>query len=227
MKHRKQRPSMPRYHRRILSTPHGGVSRGLRCAGVSIFTLVGGILVNTPPVSAHGDTGVAAVSSAVQSSGTTVDFDVTLSNENDGDPADGATVTLAGVASGDSAQRVGPVALVGGGEPGHYRATVEFPSAGDWEMTVSALEPEATLKFRQSVLEIAGSSSSTTVGSEAASSTSVGTQPLDDAVETTVEVPYAGDGSSTGLGTYLLIGAAAAVVAGAATFYLRRNSSEG
>jgi hypothetical protein len=124
-------------------------------------------------------------------------FRVRLTYQNDGHPAEGATVTM--TASDGTGGVVGPLPMHAV-DVGEYEAAVAFPHAGTWTVSVVAEAPAATL---EQPLTIAAPPSTTTT-----SATKVQTDPIGDP----------GDDDGGGLDAWLWIGVVgvlvAAVVAG-------------
>ncbi|UDY35418.1 FixH family protein [Dermatobacter hominis] len=113
----------------------------------ALVALVPG-LVAAPTAGAHGDEGVLSVVSATPS-GTSSTVTVQLVYEGDGHPVDGATVTV--VADDGAGATIDPVPMGPGSAPGQYTATVVYPSAGTWNLRVTAVSPAATLTLTQDV----------------------------------------------------------------------------
>jgi hypothetical protein len=101
-----------------------------------------------PVAGAHGDDGVLQVVS-VAPSGTSTTVTVRLTYQGDGHPVDGATVTIVGDDGAGAA--IDPVQMTAGSEPGQYTATIEFPSAGVWNLRVTSVSPAATLTVTHEV----------------------------------------------------------------------------
>lgn len=95
-----------------------------------------GLWAVSSPAAAHGDDGRIEIVAAEPAGDVTVAYERALTYLNDGDPADGATVTLA---------VVGPVTLEGTGRPGRYAAAVTYPAPGQWAIRLSSLSPTATV----------------------------------------------------------------------------------
>jgi hypothetical protein len=125
-------------------------------------------------------------------------YRVRLTYQNDGHPAEGATVTM--TASDGAGSSVGPLPM-NAVDLGEYEAAVTFPHAGSWTVSVVAEAPAATLEQPLTIAEPPPSTTTT-------SATKVQTDPIGDPRD---------DGGG-GLGAGLWIGVVgvlvAAVVAG-------------
>ena len=126
-------------------------------AAIAVAVVLGALLA--PAAGAHGDDGVLTVVSATPS-GTSSTVTVQLAYEGDGHPVDGATVAV--VADDGAGNALDPVPMGPGSAPGQYTATVQFPSAGTWNLRVTAVSPSATLTLTQDVTADPG----VTVGTE-------------------------------------------------------------
>jgi hypothetical protein len=104
------------------------------------------------PAAAHD--GTAVITSESQTiKGTSVDYVVRAVWDNDGHAAD-ATATV--VAESPSGDRVGPVPMEPTDDDGRYTATVDFPSAGDWNVRFTVVTPPGTLEITQTIPAVAG-----------------------------------------------------------------------
>lgn len=124
----------------------------------------GALLFAVAPASAHDDQGVLAgeyVADPPDSPQGT--YRVRLTYENDGHPAEGATVTMSATDGGGGVVGPTPMSAV---DVGEYEAAVTFPNPGAWTVTVVATTPAAT--FEQA-LTIAPPEPSTTTTTSTAS----------------------------------------------------------
>lgn len=124
------------------------------------------------PAAAHGDTGLLEVVEATPGDDLSVRYVVLLRYANDGDPVDGATLTV--TASGPDGGAVSaPMAGIG---DGRYEATVAFPSPGVWGVRIATGEPAAVVERTETVgaptttVPTTTSSTSTTVAAPAGTS---------------------------------------------------------
>lgn len=114
-----------------------------RCALTAVCAASAfGLWALSSPAAAHSDDGRIEVIAAEPTGDLSVAYELALTYVNDGDPADGATVTLA--ADGTDGAIVGPVTLEATGQPGRYAAAVTYPAPGQWEVRLSSLSPTAT-----------------------------------------------------------------------------------
>ncbi|MGH9024733.1 MAG: hypothetical protein ACRDWD_01245 [Acidimicrobiia bacterium] len=166
---------------------------------VVLALLVSAVLALSVPAAAHDDQGVLAGEYVANPPDAPEgNYRVRLTFQNDGHPAEGATVTMSAADGTGGVIAPTPMSAVDAGE---YEAAVSFPNPGAWTVTVVASSPAAT--FEQA-LTIAEPPASTTT-----STTKVDTRPIDAS-------DSSGDGGGIGAGLWIGIVAtliAAAVVA--------------
>ena len=153
-------------------------------AAIAMAVVVGALFA--PAAGAHGDDGVLTVVSATPS-GTSSTVTVQLAYEGDGHPVDGATVTV--VADDGAGNALDPVPMGPGSAAGQYTATVQFPSAGTWNLRVTAVSPSATLTLTQEVTADPG----VTVGTEPTTTAASGADDGLTGTPTTVTASVGGD----------------------------------
>ncbi len=95
------------------------------------------------PAAAHSDDGALRIVSETPAGPLAVTYEVELIFANDGDPANGATVTATAVGADGAA--LGPHTFQPTGDPGRYTATITFPAPGPWQLSITATDPDATL----------------------------------------------------------------------------------
>jgi hypothetical protein len=134
-----------RHHRPSVQCRPSGRVGTARLVLVALMAGVGALAI-APSAGAHGDDGVLSVVSATPS-GTSSTVTVELTYEGAGHPVDGATVTV--VADDGAGRTIDPVPMGPGSAPGQYTATVEYPSAGTWNLRVTAVSPAATVTLTQ------------------------------------------------------------------------------
>jgi hypothetical protein len=107
------------------------------------------LVLTARPATAHDEAGVLTVVDARPAGENAVGFEVVLTYSGDREPVEGATITMS--AERTDVPPVGPVEMTPGDEPGHYRATVAFPSPGTWIVRFSSAAPFVTLERTQEV----------------------------------------------------------------------------
>src|SRR5687768_12747752 len=110
-----------------------------------VAVLVGALMMwcamPVAPAGAHGATGTLGLEATPGSAPLTARVRALLEYSNDREVAPGATVTVEGRDA--AGQAVGPLPLADQGR-GLYEATLTFPAAGAWTLTVTAVNPTAT-----------------------------------------------------------------------------------
>jgi len=207
----------------------------LRSLPAVAAVLAASVLLTTgPPAGAH-DGDAIIVMEAAHPAGSSVHFIVRVTWENDGHPAEGATVTA--TAESLAGDQLTPVPLAPEDDDGRYSGPVEFPSAGAWTVRFTSIRPNGTLEQIQEV-GVSPSTVPTTVAPGGDSEVTVGTEadpgfaPEDDgtgdsAVEGDETAAASGD-DSDGLPVWLIALAAVVAVGGAiaAVGTIRRYRSD-
>lgn len=139
-------------------TPHTSTSRRSSAArfAVALLLALGATVVGAAGASAHGDKGLLAVESATVA-GTTAQVTAKVSFL-DGDPAAGATVTVAG--DNGAGATLAPVTLPAAANTGQYSGAVALPAPGTWTLRVTSVDPTAEAAPTQVV--VAAPSATTT-----------------------------------------------------------------
>lgn len=188
-----------------------------------------GIAAIAPMAGAHGDEGVLAVVSATPS-GTSSTITVKLTYEGDGHAVDGATVTV--VADNGSGTALDPLPMNAGSAEGEYTATVEFPSAGTWNVRVTSVSPAATLTLTQDITSEPG----VTAGTAPEESTTTADPALDEEVTdspTTVadgddiSATSESDDSDSSPLPWILGGIAVVVIVAVSAVFVMRGRNQG
>jgi hypothetical protein len=120
-----------------------------RSLAAALALLVVVLVLTARPATAHDEVGVLTVVDARPAGENAVAFEVVLTYSGDGEPVEGATITVA--AERTDVLPVGPLEMTPGDEPGHYRATVAFASPGTWIVRFSSATPFVTLERTQAV----------------------------------------------------------------------------
>ena len=107
------------------------------------------LLATAPAALAHGDDGFLELAATTPSGAMTSSYDVVLRYSGDGEPVSKASVTI--VAERPGSTPIGPTVMTAGTQPGHYTATITFPTAGEWTVRFSSISPRATLEQAQTV----------------------------------------------------------------------------
>lgn len=199
-------------------------------AALLVLALVMGVGITAlaPLAGAHGDEGVLEVLSATPS-GTSSTITVKLTYEGDGHPVDGATVTV--VADNGAGTALDPQPMTAGGAEGEYTSTVQFPSAGTWNVRVTAVSPAATLTLTQDITSEPG----VTVGTAPEETTTTADPALDEEVTdspTTVAgddisaTSEEGDSDSSPL-PWILGGIAVVVIVAVSAVFVMRGRNQG
>lgn len=186
------------------------------------LAIAAGLVTLVPLAAAHGDDGRLEAVSVIPSGDTAV-VTVRLTYENDSEPVNAATVTVAG--EDGAGARLDPVAMTRTASPGEYAATVTFPSAGTWNLRVTSVNPTATLPLTQEISADSGvtttpESSVGTAGdtpTTATTGTVVSPQPSDAAT-----TPRPSDSASSAV-PWIVAAVVVAVLIGAAAVVLRRR----
>lgn len=195
---------------------------------LAVLLVIGvGVAAIAPMAGAHGDDGILTVVSATPS-GTSSTITVRLTFEGDGHPVDGATVTV--VADDGAGGTIDPVPMTAAGSPGEYRATLEFPTAGSWNVRVTAVSPSATVTIPQEITAPASTSTAPPVTpDEAPTSTAAdaaSTETTDAPVDgVTATRDYTVDEESSSPLPWILGILALVVVVGAVAWVVARRGS--
>jgi hypothetical protein len=116
-------------------------------AAVAVSSLTAIAFISSPAGAHDGAAVITVESQAVE--GTSVDYVVRAVWDNDGHAAADATATV--VAESPTGERVGPVPMEPTDDDGRYTATLQFPSAGDWNVRFTVVTPPGTLEITQTV----------------------------------------------------------------------------
>jgi len=210
----------------------------LRRAAVTVGIAAVTALGPSVHAAAHSDDGVIEIVTAEPAGPLAVNYDIALTYTNDGDPADGATVTLA--ADGPAGAIIGPVPLQPTDQLGHYTTTVTYPTAGAWAIRLSALSPTASLARNDTITDAqpattpplvptTGSPPTTSIATRTAPNTSPASALLPDDTErssipSTTTADTASDDSSSAA-PWIAAGVALAAIGGVvAVVVIRRRS---
>ena len=160
------------------------------------------------PARAHDETGTFAFEATPDASDpATVDFRARLTYDNDGHPAEGATVVLQAAGNGSNAS-FAPVTMTEV-DPGEYEATTTFPGPGTYDVSISGQNPIATYTTSYTV-EAQGTT--TTTGPTTTTATSSNDDDGEDDDDSTI--PWA---------VVIVVALVAAAVAGAIVLAMRRR----
>jgi hypothetical protein len=185
------------------------------------------------PAGAHDGPAIVVIEQ-VHPAGLQMHYIVRVTWEDDGHPAEDATVTATAIAA-DGTQLT-PVALAPADNDGRYAGVVDYPSAGAWTVRVTSIEPTGSVEQPQEVTAPAATepqdeASEVTTAPDDGGEGDDGFAPADDGTGDSDEA--AGDATAgsddsdddSGMPVYLLVAAAAVVVIGAATavYIMRRN----
>ena len=152
--------------------------RPLAAVGLALAAVAFLVLVPTLPASAHGGPGkIEVLSTTPRPDGASVDVKVRLTFAEDGDAVDAATVTVTGelVGAGGTSPAFTPVTLAAGEEAGTFAGTVALPSAGNWSLRITSVEPPASVTVPVATAATSGgavTSAPTTVATTASTSAS-------------------------------------------------------
>lgn len=126
---------------------------------------------------AHGDTGTIEPVLVEQVDGRlAIDVQVVVTYTNDGERAEGATVTA--VATHADGTATDAVTLTPASAPGAYVGVLDVPSAGDWTVRIDATTPTATLEVAAVQVVEATSPPSTTSTTSTSSTTATAPDPV-------------------------------------------------
>jgi hypothetical protein len=201
-------------------------------------TLVTALLVGlgsgfaASPAGAHEGDAVVTVE-AVHPAGLSMHYIVRVTWANDGHPAADATVTATAV--GSDGTQLTPVALAPADDDGRYAGVVDYPSAGNWTVRITSIDPTGSIEQAQEVTAppttaSSDESSEVTTGSgagegDATATAEGGFAPSDDGTGASDEQVAADGSDDGGVPIYLIAAAGAVVIIGAATAIgmIRRN----
>ena len=197
---------------------------------VLIVTTVLAVLLSTAgPAHAHGGPGKIEVQSVTpQSDGSAVDVTVRLTFEGDGDPVDAATVTVTGelADAGGTSPAFTPVTLTVGSEAGIFTGRVALPSAGNWTLRITSVEPPASVTAPVAVAAPAGGTATSAPSTTTAASST--TAAVSTTGDTDAGAASETDSSSNPALPAIVAAVVAAVVAsGVAVARWRRRPSSG
>jgi hypothetical protein len=184
--------------------------------GVAVGLVVGGALGS--PAVAHEGKGIVTVEASHPAGATAVHYIVRVTWEDDGHPAEDATVTAAAI--GGDGTTLTPVTLAPADDDGRYAGVVEYPEAGSWTVRFTSIDPTGTAERSEEIAPPATAGpddDSDTIGdSDAADADdAAGFAPADDGTGSSDEAA-AGD-DDDGLPVWLILVALAVVIVGAAT----------
>lgn len=199
------------------TTPRrSAVASALSLPLLALFALV----ALAAPAAAHGGGGVVEVGEPSPTGDLTVLLPMRVTYESDGHPAEADEIEGLVVRGERDGQVVDwSDAVVPGEAPGVYEATLTFPSAGEWQVTVEVAEPAVTSSLVV-VVDDPAATSTTEAGT-------TDTSAADGAPPGTVEVTPVGqivdqdDGGSSPMPLVVAMLACVALAAGAAVL-LRR-----
>jgi len=124
---------------------------------------------------AHGDEGVIEPVLLQQVEGRlAIDVQVVVTYANDGDRADGATVTATAIA--EDGTTLAPRTLEPASAPGAHVGVVEVPTAGTWRVRIEATAPAAT--FESQPVTVSEPVSTTTTSSSTTTTTAAAPGPV-------------------------------------------------
>lgn len=185
-----------RRHRRLLMVPLATL--------VAVVTLATSAL----PAGAHDGKAIITVDSAEPGAGASIDYTIRVIWDNDGHPANDASVTV--VASAEDGTQVGPIAMNPIDDDGRYSASLDVGSPGNWAVRFTVVTPPGTLEVPQVVAAPSTTTSapSTTTTSAPAPTETVPAQPSNSSTQT--------QRPSSPSGALIFFGATALIIAGGA-----------
>lgn len=180
------------------------------------LALGAGLLPGAAPAGAHEGAGTLTVEQ-VHPAGLSVHYIVLLTWENDGHPADDATVTATPV--GPDGAALTPVTLApSGAGDGRYSGAVEFPSAGSWTVRFTSIDPTGSAERPEQVTEPTAAAGEGGSGTDATTAASEPGVALAD--DETGGSAAADDESDSGIPVLLIVGAAVVAIGGVVTALL-------
>ena len=192
-------------------------------AAALVVVVTAALLAVARPVHAHGGPGVVELRSEGSVPEGPTEVAVSITYENDGEPAEGAIVDA--TASGPRGVVTPPVRLQSTADPGIYRAGLELPAPGEWTVTVTSAFPPGSLAVpltvRPATSDHAAASTtgtSTTTASTTTSTTSGPTAP-------TLEEPEVGGAEGGTDRTNLVVAAVSGILGGALGLWASRRRS--
>jgi YtkA-like len=178
------------------------------------------------PAGAHEGDAIVTLEAA-HPAGLSIHYFVRVTWENDGHPANDATVTATAI--GPDGTQLTPVTLTPADDDGRYEGVVDYPAAGTWTLRLTSIDPTGTLEQTQEVAA-APATEPAEDASEVTTAPDGGFAPADDGTGDTGEAGDAGGsgddaaaaadsdgGSDSGMPVYLIVAAAAVAVIGVAT----------
>jgi hypothetical protein len=188
-----------------------------------VVVVTAALLVVVQPAHAHGGPGVVELRSEGSVPEGPTELAVSITYENDGEPAEGAIVDA--TASGPEGVVTPPVRLGSTADPGIYRAGLELPAPGEWTVTVTSAFPPGSLAVPLTVRPATSdpalastTGTSTTTASTTTSTTSGPTVP-------TLEEPEVGGAEGGTDRTNLVVAAVSGVLGGVLGLWASRRRS--
>lgn len=111
---------------------------------VAAVAVVAGVLALVSPARAHGGGGAIEVGEAEVVDARTVEFPIRITYTGDGHPAEEVEGLVVSGKGPDGAELAPVAAFSPGDAPGVFRARVELPVEGAWELRIEVAEPEAS-----------------------------------------------------------------------------------
>jgi hypothetical protein len=197
--------------------PQLKIARRALAALAAALGLALALLPGAAPAGAHEGVGVLTVEQ-VHPAGLSVHYIVMLTWENDGHPAEDATVTATPVGSDGAALTPVTLAPSGAGD-GRYSGAVEFPSAGSWTVRFTSIDPTGSAERPEQVTE-----PTTTTAEQGGSGTDATTATSEPGValadDGTGSSAADDDSDSGGIPVLLIVGAAVVAIGGVVTALL-------
>ncbi len=194
-------------------------ARSVATVAAALVVVVAAALVAVvQPAHAHGGPGVVELRSEGSVPEGPTELAVSITYENDGEPAEGAIVDA--TASGPDGAVTPPVRLRSTADPGIYRAGLDLPAPGEWTVTVTSAFPPGSLAVPLTVRPATSepATASTTTASTTTSTTSGPAVP-------TLEEPEVGGAEGGTDRTNLVVAAVSGILGGVLGLWASRRRS--
>ena len=197
-------------------------------AAALVVVVTAALLAVAPPAHAHGGPGLVELRSEGSVPEGPTELAVSITYENDGEPAEGAIVDA--TASGPEGVVTPPVRLGSTADPGIYRAGLELPAPGEWTVTVTSAFPPGSLAVPltvrpatsdPAVASTTGTSTTTPSTTTASTTTSTSSGPT----VPTLEEPEVGGAEGGTDRTNLVVAAVSGILGGVLGLWASRRRS--
>ena len=192
-------------------------------AAALVVVVTAALLAVAQPVHAHGGPGVVELRSEGSVPAGPTELAVSITYENDGEPAEGAIVDA--TARGPEGVVTPPVRLRSTADPGIYRAGLELPAPGEWTVTVTSAFPPGSLVVPLTLRPATSEPAAASTASASATSASTTTSTTSGPTAPTLEEPEVGGAEGGTDRTNLVVAAVSGILGGALGLWASRRRS--